>query len=33
MNFEFYECAVKWRAMEMPGPGKEWNDEDCPDTL
>jgi hypothetical protein len=38
MNFEFmkrarkyppivYRCVVKWRAMEMPVPCKEWNDE------
>lgn len=38
MNFEFmkklastrlvvYRCAVEWRAMEMPVPCKEWNNE------
>jgi hypothetical protein len=28
-----YRCAVKWRAMETPGPCKEWNDEIVPTTF
>ena len=41
MDFEFmkgvgkhrlivYRCAVKWRALKMPVPCKEWNDEIVP---